>query len=123
MIPSTTSAISPIRPRGCRAAMLWYETASAGSFTDVLMTPRETALTRTPRDAYSMASERATATSAPLVREASADGTVLLAWSTRLVLMLTTWPLPWATIWQMARWVIWKNPVRFTAGHAAEASR
>ena len=60
----------------------------------VLMTPRATALTRTPCDAYSIASERATAASPPLVRAASAAG-VLSAWSTRLVLTLTTCPLPW----------------------------
>jgi hypothetical protein len=28
-------------------------------------------------------------------------------------------PLPWVTIWRMARWVMWKNPVRFTAVIAA----
>src|SRR6266542_1156882 len=33
------------------------------------MTPRATALTRMPRDAYSVASERVTATSPPLVSE------------------------------------------------------
>ena len=54
------------------------------------MTPRATALTRTPRDAYSVASERVTAASPPLVSDVSADGDVLFAWSTRLVVMLTT---------------------------------
>ena len=33
--------------------------------------------------------------------------------------MLTTWPPPWATICRMARWVMWKNPARFTAVIAA----
>ena len=47
---------------------------------------------RTPRDAYSMASERVTATNPPLVR-AAALRPLLSAWSTRLVLMLTMWPL------------------------------
>jgi hypothetical protein len=83
------------------------------------MTPRATALTRTPRDAYSIASERVTAASPPLVRAASAEGLLLSAWSTRLVLMLTTWPLPWVTICRIARWVMWKNPARFTAVTAA----
>jgi hypothetical protein len=58
-------------------------------------------LTRTPRDAYSVASERVTTASPPLVCAASADGVVLLAWSTRLVVTLTTWPLPWLTIRRM----------------------
>ena len=39
----------------------------------VLMTPGATAFTRTPRDAYSIASERVTAASPPLVSDASAD--------------------------------------------------
>ena len=79
------------------------------------MIPRETALTRTPCDAYSIASERVTATSPPLVRAASAAGLVRSAWSTRLVLTLTMWPPPWVTICRMARCVMWKNPARFTA--------
>ena len=86
------------------------------------MTPRDTALTRTPRDAYSIASDRVTAASPPLVRAASADGLVLSAWSTRLVEMLTTWPPPWVTICCTARWVTWKNPARFTAVMAAKSS-
>jgi hypothetical protein len=40
----------------------------------VLITPRATALTRTPRDACSIASERVTAASPPLVRDVSAEG-------------------------------------------------
>jgi hypothetical protein len=55
----------------------------------VLMTPGDTALTRTPRDAYSMANERVTAASPPFVSDARADGLVLSGWSTRLVVMLT----------------------------------
>ena len=62
------------------------------------MTPSETAFTRTPREAYSIASERVTATRPPLVSAASADGRVLSAWSTRLVEMFTTCPPPWSTI-------------------------
>ena len=38
------------------------------------MTPSETALTRTPRDAYSIASERVTAASPPLVRDCQRRG-------------------------------------------------
>ena len=33
--------------------------------------------------------------------------------------MLTTWPPPCATICGIARWVMWKNPARFTAVIAA----
>ena len=78
------------------------------------MMPSATALTRTPRPAYSVARERVTASSPPLVREVRADGSLASACSTRLVLTLTTWPPPWATICAMARWVMWKNPVRLT---------
>src|SRR5258706_2283408 len=56
------------------------------------MMPGDTVLTRTPRPAYSMASDRVTALRPPLVSDASADGTAVLAWSTRLVEMLTTCP-------------------------------
>ena len=38
------------------------------------MTPSETAFTRTPRDAYSIASERVTAASPPLVRDGQRGG-------------------------------------------------
>jgi hypothetical protein len=67
------------------------------AFSGMTSTTRETALTRTPRAAYSIASERATAARPPFVRDASADRDPLLAWSTRLVAMLTTWPPPWRT--------------------------
>ena len=79
------------------------------------MTPGATALTRTPRDAYSIASERVTAANPPLVRAVSAAGLMLSAWSTRLVVMFTTWPLPCATICSITRWERWKKPARFTA--------
>ncbi len=85
----------------------------------VWMTPGAIALTRTPRDAYSVASARVAAATPPLVREVSADGLALLAWSTRLVVMLTMWPLPCIAICSMARWVMWKNPARLTAVTAA----
>ena len=81
----------------------------------VLITPRETAFTRTPCEAYSIASERVTATSPPLVREASADGPRAVRVVDQAGVTLTTWPLPWSTICSIARWVMWKNPVRFTA--------
>ena len=81
----------------------------------VLITPGATALTRTPLAAYSVASERVTASSPPFVSAASADGDRLSAWLTRLAVTLTTWPVPWATICRIARCVMWKNPARFTA--------
>jgi hypothetical protein len=46
------------------------------------MTPGAPALTGTPRDAYSVASEGVTAASSPLVSDASAEGDLVLAWST-----------------------------------------
>src|SRR4051794_311332 len=60
-----------------------------GPYVGVLMTPSETALARTPPDAYSIASERVTAASPPFVNAVSAAGAWRLAWSTRLVLRLT----------------------------------
>ena len=57
------------------------------------MIPGATALTRTPCEAYSIASERVMAAKPPLVSATSADGRLLLARSTMLVVMLTTWPL------------------------------
>ena len=91
----------------------------SGSWAGVLMTPSETALTRTPREAYSIARDRLAATSPPFVRAGSADGLVLSAWSTRLVETFTTCPLPRSTISAIASCVMWKNPVRFTAMIAA----
>ena len=111
-IPSTTSSTSPTRPNGCRRPSGSYD---AGSCSGVSITPSETAFARTPRDAYSIASERVTETSPPLVRATSPAGRPLSAWSTRLVLMFTRWPLAWATIVGMTRWVMWKNPARLTA--------
>ena len=66
----------------------------AGSCIGVRMTPSATALTRIPRPAYSTASALVAAFSPPLVSDANADGTAELAWSTRLVEMLTMWPPP-----------------------------
>jgi hypothetical protein len=40
--------------------------------------------------------------SPPLVRDVSAEGDLLLAWSTRLVVMLMMCPPPWVTICRMA---------------------
>jgi hypothetical protein len=98
-----------------RCAVIDDKRACAG----VLMTPSETALTRTPREAYSIASERLTATSPPLVSAGSAEGLLLSGCSTRLVEMFTTWPLPWSTICAIASWVMRKNPLRFTVVIAA----
>ncbi len=54
--------------------------------------PGETAFTRTPWLAYSMASDRVTALRPPLVSAASAAGTPARGWSATLVVMLTIWP-------------------------------
>ena len=78
------------------------------------MIPGATVFTRMPRAAYSVASERVTALRPPLVSEASADGTLVLAWSTRLVDTLTMWPPPCVSIASTARRVISKKPRRFT---------
>ena len=103
--------------QGVYGGQALYEAGSACIC--VLITPRETAFTLTPRAAYSMASERVTASSPPLVNDARAAGSALLAWATRLVVTLTMWPPPWSTICRMTRCVTWKNPVRFTATIAA----
>ena len=61
---------------------------------DVLITPGETALTRMPVAAYSMARDLVAAATPPLVSDARAEGTLELACSTSVVVMLTTWPSP-----------------------------
>ncbi|MNH47262.1 hypothetical protein D3C79_1104150 [compost metagenome] len=68
--------------------------------------PGLTAFTRIPRLAYSMARDLVAALRPPLVSEAKTDGTPSMAWSTRLVVMLTTWPLPCFSISAMASWVM-----------------
>jgi hypothetical protein len=60
----------------------------------VWITPSATALERIPCAAYSIASALVTASSPPLVSDASAAGTCELAWSTRLVEMFTMCPPP-----------------------------
>ena len=62
-----------------------------------------------------MASDLVAAFRPPLVSEASTEGTLLLAWSTRLVVMLTMWPEPCFSISAAARWVMWKKPARLIA--------
>ena len=58
------------------------------------MTPRDTAFTRRPREAYSIASDLVTATKPPWSVLASAAGLVLSAYSTRVVETLTMCPAP-----------------------------
>ncbi len=81
----------------------------------VLMTPSETALNCSPRDAYSMASERVTATSPPFGKSAQCrrPGAVSLIHKTRGDVDDVT--STWLTICGIVRCVIWKNPARFTA--------
>src|SRR6516162_5272005 len=70
--------------QGCSRAKAWC--ASAGCI-GVLMIPAETAFTRTPLPAYSIASNFVAAFSPPFVRDASTAGTLVIGWSTRLVVM------------------------------------
>ena len=60
-----------MRPMGCRPAR---KACIAGACIGVSITPGETAFTRIPCLAYSIASARVTALRPPLVRAASADG-------------------------------------------------
>jgi hypothetical protein len=53
------------------------------------MIPGETAFTRTPFFAHSIASDFVAAFKAPLVRDASTAGTLDIGWSTRLVVTVT----------------------------------
>jgi hypothetical protein len=79
------------------------------------MMPGETALTRMPREAYSVASDRVAAASPPLVSAASAAGVDESACSARVAETLTTWPPYRVAISAMACRVSQKNPVRLTA--------
>ena len=65
-----------------------------GACMGVLMMPGATALTRIPLSAYSIARERVTASSPPLVSDASADGTPLTGWPTSVVVRFTMCPPP-----------------------------
>ena len=62
-----------------------------------------------------MASDRVTAANPPLVSDASAEGRLLRAWSTRLVVTFTMCPLPWATMVAIACWVMLKNAAQVDA--------
>ncbi len=79
------------------------------------MMPGETAFTRMPLVAYSIASALVAELMPPLVRFASAVGTAEVAWSVRLVVMLTIWPEPCFSISVAARWVMWKKPATLVA--------
>ena len=78
------------------------------------MIPGETALTRMPREAYSMANDLVAAARPPLVSAASTAGVPESATSARVAVTLTTWPPYLRAISVMARWVSQKNPVRLT---------
>src|SRR5262245_21763594 len=108
---STASRTSPIRPVGCSPAR---KACASGACIGVLMTPGATALTRMPLSAYSIASDRVTASSPPLVSDASADGTPLTGWFTSVVVTFTMCPPPWVSICRTARCETWKNPARLT---------
>ena len=78
------------------------------------MMPGETALTRMPREAYSMASDLVAAARPPLVSAASDRGAPESATPARVAETLTTWPPYRVAISAMARWVSQKNPARLT---------
>src|SRR5450432_2871904 len=102
---------SPIRPTGSRPPRVsWCSSGCIG----VLMIPGDTALARMPRVAYSMARDLVADCTPPLVSDASTDGMLELALSTRLDVMLTMWPPPWVSMCGMTSWVVRKNPARFT---------
>ena len=69
---------------------------------------------RIPRLAYSTASDLVAAL-APFVNAVSKAGTREFAWSVRLVVIWTTWPLPCFSISATASCVIWKKPVVLTS--------
>ena len=56
------------------------------------MIPSETALTRTPRKAYSTARDLVAAARPPLVSAARAAGASAFATSAKVAEMFTTWP-------------------------------
>src|SRR5438067_7081165 len=116
---STTSRTSPIRPSGCSPAR---KACVSGGCIGVLMTPGATALTRMPLSAYSIASDLVTASSPPLVRDASTDGTPFTGWPTSVVVTFTMCPPPCASICRTARCETWKNPARFTDSRLAKSA-
>ncbi len=83
---STMSLTWPRRPSGGRSPSL----AAPAGCRAVSMTPGETALTRMPLDAYSMASDLAAAASPALVSAVSTAGVPGSGWSAMVALMLTT---------------------------------
>ena len=56
------------------------------------------------------------------MRDASTEGTADNAWSTRLVVIWTTWPPPRFSISAMASCVMWKKPARLTPMMAAKSA-
>src|SRR6266550_4398409 len=84
-------------------SVLHHVVARSLSSVDVKNLPGDTALMRTPLFAYSIASDLVAALSAPFVREANTAGTLLIGWSTRLVVIVTTWPRPCLPINSRAR--------------------
>jgi len=68
--------------------------------------PGATAFARIPDFAYSMASDFFAAFNPPFVSDASTDGTPLMAWLIRMVVMLTKWPLLFFSISAIANFVM-----------------
>lgn len=75
-IASTMSLISPMRPTGCSDASV---ACVSGACIGDLMIPGDTAFTRMPAFAYSIASDFVAAFNPPFVSDASTDGTLLFA--------------------------------------------
>ena len=78
------------------------------------MMPGEIALTRMPRDAYSIASDLVAAARPPLVSAVRTDGEPESARAATVALMLTTWPRPCRSISVRASWVSQKKRARLT---------
>ncbi len=69
-----------------------------------------------------MASDLVAAARPPLVSEVRTDGALESATSTRVVVMLTTWPVPLVSMSVTASCVSRKNPVRLTPMTVAKSS-
>src|SRR3984893_18989849 len=109
-IASTISDISPMRPIG------WSEAKNGwipGECIGVLIIPAETAFTRTPLLACSIARALVAAFNAPLVRDVRTPGTLLIGWATRLGETVTTGPSPARRLISTDPLRVWKQPVTF----------
>ena len=107
----STSAISPTRPGDAGRPSPRTTRGRAAAW----RSPRARRRSPAPRAARLRASDRVAAAIPPFVSDASVEGRVPSAWSTRLVVMLTTWPPPCSTIGARTSCVMWKK--RPGSGH------